>query len=250
LGKSAIRIWFGTNNTDQVTVSVATGPGGLTAGSTTTVTVSAGAASFGNLVFNAAGIYTLDALSTSGLTVPSLTLHVARNGLQPTWLPQVAHDLTHSAEYYTGVITAAYDRYLGRPSDAGGLASWLAQMQNGLTDEHLEAGFIGSGEYIQSHGGAGAGWVRGMYEDLLGRTPSQAEVNSWLQVLASGESTIEVAYGFAASGEREGNRAPAGGAGKPLERGLVNGVSRLRRAVYGVNTPRSPEKAHDRLAIK
>jgi Domain of unknown function (DUF4214) len=127
----------------------------------------------------------------------------------PSYLPPVASTLTHSVEYYTGVITAAYERYLRRAPDAGGLASWLVEMQNGLTDEHLEAGFIGSGEYIQSHGGAGAGWVRGMYQDLLGRTPSQAEVDSWLQVLASGVSTTTVAYGFAASGEREGQRVTA-----------------------------------------
>jgi hypothetical protein len=79
-------------------------------------------------------------------------------------------------------------------------------MQHGLTDEQLEAGFIGSPEYIQNHGGSGAGWVTGMYQDLLGRTPSQAEVNAWVKALASGMSAVQVAHCFAASAEREGQR--------------------------------------------
>jgi hypothetical protein len=82
-------------------------------------------------------------------------------------------------------------------------------MQNGLTDERLEAGFIGSAEYIQNHGGAGAGWVRGMYQDLLGRTPVQSEVDYWMGVLNKGTPTTTVAYGFAASPEREGQRITA-----------------------------------------
>ena len=82
-------------------------------------------------------------------------------------------------------------------------------MKAGLSDEHLEANFIGSNEFIQNHGGLGAGWIKAMYQSLLGRTPTQAEINSWLQALANGESTIAIAYGFAASPEREGQRVVA-----------------------------------------
>src|SRR5262249_50065065 len=65
---------------------------------------------------------------------------------------------------------------------------------------------IGSPEYIANHGGQGAGWIRGMYQDLLGRTPSQAEVDNWLLALAEGATPQQVAYGFAASPEREAIR--------------------------------------------
>jgi hypothetical protein len=75
-----------------------------------------------------------------------------------------------------------------------------------VTDERLEAGFIGSPEYIQNHGGPGRGWVIGMYKDLLGRTPAEAEINIWLTTLGNGVTTAAVAYGFAASAEREGIR--------------------------------------------
>jgi hypothetical protein len=82
-------------------------------------------------------------------------------------------------------------------------------MQHGLSDEKMEAGFIGSAEYIHDHGGNGPAWVKGMYQDLLSRTCMQAEVDGWVQAMANGESPNQVAYGFAASAEREGQRITA-----------------------------------------
>ncbi len=119
---------------------------------------------------------------------------------------QFANALTHSDEYYARFITAAYQRYLGRAPDGTGLAAWLLAMKSGLSDEQLEAGFLGSPEYIGKHGGTGAGWVSGLYHDLLGRIPSQAEIDAWVNALAHGLSTQQVAYGFAASAEREALR--------------------------------------------
>jgi hypothetical protein len=127
----------------------------------------------------------------------------------PSWLAGAATVLTHSAEYYAGVVALAYQRYLGRPPSPSETAGWVSAMQQGLSDEHLEAGFIGSQEYINAHGGQGAGWVTGMYKDLLGRSPSQQEVDLWVGVLAGGTSTEQVAYGFAASAEREGQHVTA-----------------------------------------
>lgn len=119
----------------------------------------------------------------------------------------VAAQLTHSDESYTNFIIGAYQKYLGRNPDAAGLNNWLTLMRSGqVSDERLEASFVGSTEYIANHGGAGAGWVTGMYVDLLGRSPSTAEVNGWVAVLNAGTPTTEVAYGFAASAEREAGR--------------------------------------------
>src|SRR5205807_10517377 len=130
-------------------------------------------------------------------------------GSAPSFLRAVAATPTTSAEYCASIVTAASQRYLVRLPDGSGLAGWVTQMQHGLTDERLEADFIGSPEYINAHGGAGAGWVKGMYQDLLGRTPSQGEVDEWAHDLALGVSTTDIAYGFAASAEREGNRVTA-----------------------------------------
>jgi hypothetical protein len=130
-------------------------------------------------------------------------------GPPPRILPTLANALTHSAEYYAGFITAAYQKYLGRTPLPSEVAAWVNAMLNGLSDERLEAGFIGSPEYITNHGGSGAAWVTGMYQDLLGRTPAASEVTAWVQALEGRLTPNQVAYGFAASAEREGQRVTA-----------------------------------------
>ncbi len=57
-----------SDNSDQVTLSVASGPGGFTSGSTTTITVSGGIGTFSNLVLDTAGSYTLGENAAGGLT--------------------------------------------------------------------------------------------------------------------------------------------------------------------------------------
>jgi hypothetical protein len=120
-----------------------------------------------------------------------------------------ANALTHSAEYYANVIiTPAYHNYLGRAPDAAGLAFWTDRMLNhGLTDEQLEAGFIGSDEFFTTEGGGtNSGWIDALYMKLLGR-PADAQGKAfWLAQLAGGESRAQVAYGFTSSVEREEQR--------------------------------------------
>jgi hypothetical protein len=124
----------------------------------------------------------------------------------PANLPAVAYAITHSPEYYGNFLTTTYQTYLGRTPDDAGLQNWVNAMSHGLTDEQVLAGFVGSNEYIQDHGGSGAGWIQGMYRNLLGRTPAQSEVNGWLAALNQGMTPAQVAYGFAASAERETQR--------------------------------------------
>src|SRR5205807_2513607 len=49
-------------------------------------------------------------------------------------------------------------------------------------------------------------WVEGMYEDLLGRGADDAGLRYWTGQLAAGADPAAVAFGFAASAEREGIR--------------------------------------------
>lgn len=124
----------------------------------------------------------------------------------PTGLADAASALTHSAESYRNFIAAAYQKYLGRSPEAAGLDDWLNRMLQGLSDEQLEAGFIGSAEYIAQHGGTGSAWIQGMYTDLLGRSPDAAGLAYWEDQLAQGVQPQDIAFGFAASAEREGMR--------------------------------------------
>jgi hypothetical protein len=122
---------------------------------------------------------------------------------------QVAAALAHSAEHYANLVTVAFQRYLGRTPAGTERNAWVGLMQGGLTDEWLEATLVGSPEYTQNHGGAGAGWITGLYQDLLGRPPALAELIAWAQALAAGMSEAQIAHGFAASAEREGQRIGA-----------------------------------------
>jgi hypothetical protein len=121
----------------------------------------------------------------------------------------IAFAMTHSPEYYQNFITSAYQNYLGRQPEPGGLNNWVGAMQAGLTDEQLEACFISSPEYIQNHGGTGAAWVEGLYHDILGRAPDPVGLRSWLGALAAGVTPYQIADDFAASPEREGLRVIA-----------------------------------------
>ncbi len=120
----------------------------------------------------------------------------------------VVNAVDHSAEYYANrVVTPAYQAYLGRSPDAAGVAFWVNLMQfHGLTDEQLEAGFIASNEFYVRAGGTDALWVDAMYFDLLGRQPDPQGEAYWVQQLAVGASRTSIAYGFAASLERERTR--------------------------------------------
>jgi hypothetical protein len=155
--------------------------------------------------------YTIDtaAAASSSSSVTGVVVNNVNPTQPPHDLSQVAWALAQSTEYYQKYVISAYQRYLGRTPGAVEIAGWVGDMQHGLSDEQVEAGFIGSAEYIARHGGPGAGWIRSLYRDLLGRSPRQAEVNGWLINLQHGESPQQIAYGFAASAEREAIRIRA-----------------------------------------
>jgi uncharacterized protein YkwD len=128
-----------------------------------------------------------------------------QSNAMPGNLLAVAGTVAKSPESYSHFINTAYQAYLGRGPDGAGLQYWLNRMQQGMTDEQVEASFIGSQEYIAHHGGTSA-WISGMYQDLLGRSAAQSEIDTWLNQMAHGESATQVALGFATSPEREGER--------------------------------------------
>ena len=143
---------------------------------------------------------------TSNQAVANVTInHPLPQDPIPGNLAAVAASFTHSAEALADFVVQAYTVYLHRPPEQNGLNFWTGRLASGLTDQGLEAQFIGSPEYIQNHGGTGAGWVTGMYEDLLGRAPDPNGLAFWVGQVQAGISPVSIALGFAASPEREGN---------------------------------------------
>jgi hypothetical protein len=147
---------------------------------------------------------------TAVLTVLDDDLPGVPDSPPPAHLIDAARAFAHSREHYTQFIVGAYQQYLKRLPDDSGLNFWVSSMQKGTySDEQVEAFFLSSVEYIANHGGPGRGWIIGLYQDLLGRPPGQIqplEVDNWVLILNGGKSAYEVALGFAASAEREGQR--------------------------------------------
>ena len=115
-----------------------------------------------------------------------------------------ANLLTHSDEFFDNKIERVYQQFLGRDADDAGLIFWRNLLGAGLTDEQLEADFIGTPEFFEHSGGTNTLWVDHMYFDLLGRAPDTAGEIFWVNALNAGAARSLVAVGFAGSAEREG----------------------------------------------
>ena len=114
----------------------------------------------------------------------------------------VANGITSSTEYRSGLISGAYHDFLGRVPDPQGLNDWLAAMGGGMTIQAMESGFLASPEYYHQSGTTDAGWVRRLYQNVLGRAAGESEVQGWVNVLVAGGTRQGVAIGFVTSTER------------------------------------------------
>src|SRR5262249_44522294 len=115
----------------------------------------------------------------------------------------VASGIVHSTENFDNFVISEYATLLGRAPDVGGFNVWVGQLQNGMSPEAGEAGFVSSAEYILDHGNNASQWLTGLYNDLLGRAPDVGGFNNWLNALAGGMTPGQVAQAFATSIERE-----------------------------------------------
>jgi len=85
-----------------------------------------------------------------------------------------------SDEYRSNKATTAYRTILGREPERGAITGWLALMRNGtIMTEDLDKQFLGSEEFYNRSGATGAGFVRALYQSMLGRAPSTQETTGW-----------------------------------------------------------------------
>ena len=84
-----------------------------------------------------------------------------------------------------------------RESSIGSTPFWKGQPHLSKVAE----GIVSSPEYFQDHGSTNQGYVLAMNNQVLGRTPSANELNSWVSALNAGESRMAVAVGFLTSTE-------------------------------------------------
>jgi hypothetical protein len=113
----------------------------------------------------------------------------------------VAQAIINSPEYLIHQVQDLYTRLLGRPADPVGLQGAVAALAGGVPLGQLEAMLLGSPEYQARHGGTPAGFLQGVYTDVLGRPIDPAGAALWGKLLAAGEPPAKVAAQIVASVE-------------------------------------------------
>jgi hypothetical protein len=110
----------------------------------------------------------------------------------------VVNSFLHGDEYANRLVTEWYESYLHRAPDPGGLDSFRGLLQTGQSETYIRALLLTSPEYYATHGGTATGFVQGLYQELLGRSPVGSEDAPWIAD-ASNPSTL--VHGILASAE-------------------------------------------------
>ena len=77
------------------------------------------------------------------------------------------------------LVDSWYRAFLGRPADAGS-AFWVTDLQQNVGPDAVLAGILGSDEYYARHGNTPAGFVGGLFADLLHRPANPNDLNIWV----------------------------------------------------------------------
>lgn len=91
-------------------------------------------------------------------------------------------------------VTQVYEDLFGRAPDAGGLATWTAQLAAGVPYAAVANAITSSTEYRSR-------LIAGAYTRYLGRAPDASGVQFWLGQMAGGRQIEQIEAGFVASQE-------------------------------------------------
>lgn len=100
----------------------------------------------------------------------------------------VAFDVNGAA----GEAYRLYQAAFNRTPDKAGLGYWVAQLDAGASLNSVASQFVASAEFRAMYGTSASNRdiVTHLYENVLHRTPDQAGVNYWVNVLDSHSSTV------------------------------------------------------------
>ncbi|MBO6755687.1 MAG: DUF4214 domain-containing protein [Roseibium sp.] len=109
------------------------------------------------------------------------------------------------AQTFVAQVVRIYQAAFGRVPDTTGIDGWVDGLVAGTTTTtELAAGFVLSAEWTARYGSTEVNitTLTGLYQNVLGRTPSGAEVDAWI---ATGLGLEQVLLGFANSAEFQAN---------------------------------------------
>ncbi len=97
-------------------------------------------------------------------------------------------------------VRRLYIATLGRGPDDTGHQNWQASLASGQSLEAITTGFINSTEFSNIYGALNnTAFVTTLYNNVLGRAPDSAGLNSWVTQLNNGASRESIVLGFSES---------------------------------------------------
>jgi hypothetical protein len=102
----------------------------------------------------------------------------------------LAEAFTSSTEAATNIVTGLYQRLLNRAPDALNLNTSVSLLQSTGHQARVIALITGSNEYIQNHGGTTDSFIKGIYQDVLARSPFALEITYWQDRIKSLNLTL------------------------------------------------------------
>jgi hypothetical protein len=141
-----------------------------------------------------------DLLSRDGSSDPGLNGWVSALDSGAASRSDVTWGIFNSLEQRGRQVEHFYQAFLGRQGQAAEQAWWINYLQHGGTEEQMAAFFLSSAEY-QAKFPDNAAFVRSLYDSLLSRTASDAEVAGWVNAMSAGASRADVVRGFIHSQE-------------------------------------------------
>ncbi|WP_338760590.1 DUF4214 domain-containing protein [Massilia sp. METH4] len=102
----------------------------------------------------------------------------------------------------TEVAARLYKGILGREGNGFELDYWAGVLQSGYSAKDVATSFVNSAEAADLFRTSGsAGFVTGLYESVLGRTPAASEVEYWVGGIGQGLDRADLALQFVNSAE-------------------------------------------------
>jgi hypothetical protein len=102
------------------------------------------------------------------------------------------------------LVDSWYRLYLNRAPEAQGMRDQIDRLRRGDSPEEIQAGILGSDEYFRLHGSRRHAWVAALYSDVLDRSPTRREVDTWVDTLDRfGGSREQTAQEFLRGARRE-----------------------------------------------
>jgi len=116
----------------------------------------------------------------------------------------VADQIARSREANKAYVTEAFERYLGRPVDPTGLATYTGYLNSGNPASYVVNRLNSAPETYDTAGGTAGGYVSYLYDVFFDRSASTADKAFWSARMPDPTSSLQrkgVAYSIARSGE-------------------------------------------------